>query len=207
MAGPILARAQRGAKERLMAAAYDLFSRRGVSQVGIDAILAQSGCAKASLYHHFPSKNDLVMAYLRRREALWTRGWLQTSIDQRGRTPAARLLAIFDVFDEWFHTRGFEGCSFINIMLESQPGAVHNAAAWYLSRIRAIVRAQAREAGLLNAGRFADVWHMLMKGCIVAACEGNRSAAREAREAARLILAGWNSQPAPARRRLRDRVN
>jgi AcrR family transcriptional regulator len=179
-------------RERLLDAAYDLFAANGVSQVGIDTILAKSGCAKASLYSNFESKVDLAIAFLERREAVWTRGWLEAEVKRRTSNPDERLLAIFDVFDGWFHKRTFEGCSFINVLLESKVDSpVHRAAAIHLSKIRAIVRSLARDANLREPEKFAQAWHMLMKGSIVSACEGNRNAARDAKRAARLIISGW----------------
>jgi AcrR family transcriptional regulator len=179
-------------RERLLDAAYGLFAANGVNQVGIDTILAKSGCAKASLYSNFESKVDLAIAFLDKREAVWTRAWLETEIKRRASDPKERLLAIFDVFDGWFHKKTFEGCSFINVLLESKPDSpVHHAAAVHLSKIRAIVCALAREAKLREPEKFAQAWHMLMKGSIVAACEGNHNAAREAKCAARLIIDGW----------------
>ena len=56
------------------------------------------------------------IAFLDKREAVWTRGWLETEIKRRAKTPEGRLLAIFDVFDGWFHKKSFEGCSFINVL-------------------------------------------------------------------------------------------
>jgi AcrR family transcriptional regulator len=179
-------------RQRLIDAAYDLFAADGVNQVGIDTILAKSGCAKASLYSNFNSKVDLAIAFLDRREALWTRGWLEAEIKRRAANPRARLLAIFDVFDGWFRKKSFEGCSFINVLLESKTGSpVHHAAAIHLAKIRAIIRGLAEEADLREPEKFAQAWHMLMKGSIVAACEGNRNAAREAKYAARFVLDNW----------------
>jgi AcrR family transcriptional regulator len=179
-------------RERLLAAAYELFAANGISQVGIDTILAKSRCAKASLYGNFRSKVDLVIAFLDRREAVWTRGWFEVEINRRASTPDERLLAIFDVFDGWFHKRAFEGCSFINVLLESDvESPVHRAAAIHLSKVRAIVCDLAREAHLREPVEFAQAWQMLMSGSIVSACEGNRNAARDAKRAARLIIAGW----------------
>ena len=179
-------------RQRLINAAYDLFSRDGVSQVGIDTILAKSGCAKASLYSNFKTKVDLAIAFLDRREAIWTRGWLESEIKCRASTPEGRLLAIFDVFDGWFHKKSFEGCSFINVLLESKVNSpVRKAAATHLAKIRAIVRGLAQEANLREPEKFAQAWHMLMKGSIVSAGEGNRNAARDAKCAARLVLDGW----------------
>jgi AcrR family transcriptional regulator len=178
-------------RERLLATAYDLFAANGVGQVGIDRILARSGCAKASLYSHFRSKDDLAIAFLDRREAVWTRGWLEAEIDRRASIPEEKLLAIFDVLDGWFRKRTFEGCSFIKVLLESSRGRVHRAAAMHLSKIRAIVRGLAREAHLRDPDAFAQAWQMLMSGSIVSASEGNRNAARDAKRAARLTLRGW----------------
>ena len=194
-------------RERLISAAYDLFSREGVSQVGIDTILAKAGCAKASLYGNFKTKVDLAIAFLDRREAVWTRAWLESEIKHLARTPEARLLAIFDVFDGWFHKKSFEGCSFINVLLESKVDSpVRKAAAIHLARIRAIVRGLAEEANLREPEKFAQAWHMLMKGSIVAAGEGNRNAARDAKCAARLVLNGWKRKnkraPASSKQRL-----
>src|SRR5260370_12762661 len=129
-------------RERLLDAAYDLFATNGISQVGIDTILAKSGCAKASLYSNFQSKVDLAVAFLDRREAVWTRGWLEAEIKRRASDPERRLLAIFDVFDGWVRKRTFEGCSFINALLESEadsPG--HHAAAGHFWKIWALFRA------------------------------------------------------------------
>jgi AcrR family transcriptional regulator len=179
-------------RERLLDAAYDLFATNGVGQVGIDTILAKSGCAKASLYSNFGSKVDLAIAFLEKREALWTREWLEAEVKRRASDPNERLLAIFDVFDGWFRKRTFEGCSFINVLLESNlDSPVRRAAAVHLSKIRAIVRGLAEDANLAEPEKFAQAWHMLMKGSIISACEGNRNAAREAKCAARLIIDGW----------------
>ena len=179
-------------RQRLIDAAYDLFSRDGVSQVGIDAILAKSGCANASLYSNFKTKVELAIAFLDKREAAWTRGWLEAEIKRRAKTPDGQLLAIFDVFDGWFHKKSFEGCSFINVLLESKiDSPIRKAAAIHLAKIRAIVCGLAEEANLRESETFAQAWHMLMKGSIVSAGEGNRNAAREAKRAARLVLDGW----------------
>ena len=179
-------------RERLLGAAYDLFSRNGVDKVGIDTILAKSGCAKASLYGNFSSKVDLAIAFLDRREAVWTRGWLEAEVKRRASTPDGRLLAVFDVFDGWFRKKTFEGCSFINVLLGSDiDSPVRRAAAIHLAKIRAIIHGLAKDAHLRDPVKFAQAWHMLMKGSIVSAGEGNKNAARDAKRAAQLILDGW----------------
>jgi AcrR family transcriptional regulator len=186
---------ERTARDRILDAAYALFAREGVAQVGVDTIIARSGCCKASLYNQFGSKDGLALAFLDRREERWTRGWLEAEIVRRAKTPGGRLLAIFDVFDDWFRTPSFEGCSFVNVLLESPQGsAVRRAAAEHLERIRGILRGLAQAEGLAEPERFVHVWHILMKGSIVTAGEGHRGAARDARRAAELVLAGWPRQ-------------
>src|SRR5262245_31080619 len=95
------ARAGSSARDRVLAAAYDLFSRHGIRAVGIDAIIEHSQVARMTLYRHFESKEELVLAFLRQRESLWTTAWLTVEVERRAATPRERLLAIFDVFGEW----------------------------------------------------------------------------------------------------------
>src|SRR5207302_6754941 len=90
--------------------AYEMFSARGVRDVGIDEVIERAGVAKATLYHHFPSKDDLVLAFLERREQRWALEWVETEARERGTTPEDQLLAIFDLYNEWFHDADFEGC-------------------------------------------------------------------------------------------------
>ncbi|MPZ86228.1 MAG: TetR family transcriptional regulator, partial [Actinophytocola sp.] len=99
-------------RDRVSRAAYELFSREGTAAVGVDAIIAKAGTAKMTLYRNFPSKTDLILDFLQRRERLWTEEWLQAESQRRGTTPAEQLLAIFDVFGEWFAKPDFEGCAF-----------------------------------------------------------------------------------------------
>ena len=96
---------RRPARERILSTAYALFTRRGVRAVGIDEIISQSGVAKATMYRHFPTKNDLVLAVLQRREQLWTVDLVERQSRLRGSTPEEQLLAIFDVFHDWFQKR------------------------------------------------------------------------------------------------------
>jgi AcrR family transcriptional regulator len=185
-----------GARERILETAYELFSQHGIRAVGVDAIIQQSGVARMTLYRHFASKDALVLAFLERREQRWTQDWLQHEVRERATEPAERLLAIFDVFDAWFRRTDFEGCSFINVLLEiADPQSdLHRASASYLAEIRGFVAGLADEAGVAEPEALAHKWHILMKGSIVAAGEGDREAARRAREVAALVL-----QDAPRR--------
>jgi AcrR family transcriptional regulator len=178
------------ARERILQAAYERFSRQGIRAVGIDAIIEQSGVARMTLYRHFPSKDALVLAFLERREELWTKNWLQREVELRAEGPRAQLLAIFDVFDAWFQRDDFEGCSFVNVLLEiNEPThPLNRASRDHLANIRDFVERLAAGAAIADPPAFAHQWHILMKGSIVAAGEGDRQAARRAREIAALLL-------------------
>ena len=178
-------------RQRLLESAYALFSRRGVRAVGVDEVIERAAVAKATLYRHFPSKNELVLAFLRRREELWTRSWLQQEVERSAQAPAERLLAVFDVFDKWFRRSDFEGCSFLKVLLEHDDRGhpVRKAAEAHIKTIRAFLRRLAKDAGVRDAHAFARQMQMVMMGSIVAAYAGDRDAARRARELGSLLLA------------------
>ena len=182
-------RGRRPARERLLETAYAMFSARGVRDVGVDEVVERAGVAKATLYAHFPSKDDLVLAFLEEREQRWTLDWVEAEARGRGSEPEEQLLAIFDLFDEWFHRDDFEGCAFINVMLEMGPDhPAGSASVRHLENIRELVRRLAEEAGLRDPSSFASSWHILMKGSIVQAVEGDLDAAMRAKSMARRLI-------------------
>ena len=186
-----------GGRERILDTAYELFSRHGTRAVGVDRIIAEAGTAKMTLYRNFASKDALIVAFLAAREERWTRGWLQAEVERRADTPAAMLLAIFDVFGEWFGLPDFEGCSFINVMLEldDPESPVRRESVRQLHEIRGFIGDLARQAGVEGVDGFARQWHILMKGSIVAAAEGDRQAGARARELGTLLLAHHGITP------------
>jgi AcrR family transcriptional regulator len=188
--GQTVAPVSSAARQRILDSAYELFSRRGIRAVGIDEVITNASVAKATLYRHFDSKDALVLAFLQQREQLWTRNWVEAEARRRGDTPEEQLLAIFDLFDEWFRKDDFEGCSFINVLLEmnDRESVVGKASTQHLITIRSIIRTLAEEAHLRDPDQFAHSWHILMKGSIVAAGEGDREAARRAQAMARLLI-------------------
>jgi AcrR family transcriptional regulator len=176
-------------RERILETSYELFSRRGIRGVGIEEVIELAGVAKATLYRHFPSKDHLVLAFLERREQQWTHGFVEAGARARGTTPEEQLLAIFDVFDEWFRRDDFEACSFINVLLEmGAPHPAGEASVRHLENIRSVVRDLADEAGIEDTDAFARSWHILMKGSIVSAAEGDADAAQRAKSMARLLI-------------------
>ena len=177
------------ARERILDSAYELFSTHGVRAVGVDDVIVRAAVAKATLYRHFPSKDALVLAFLERREEVWTHGWIEAEVRRRAATSQDRLLAIFDLFDEWFRRDDFEGCSFIRILLESnRDGAVARACGVQLERIRNVLRGFAVAAGLRDVDNFAHAFHILMQGAVAHAEEGDIDAAKRAQSMARDLI-------------------
>jgi AcrR family transcriptional regulator len=189
---PIRSGRQAGsARERILDTAYELFSRNGIRAVGIGRIIKESGVARMSLYNNFDSKDELVLAFLELREERWTRGWLEAEAKRLAATnPAERPLALFDALDDWFHRDDFEGCSFINSLLEihdtSDP--IAEATVRHLEAIRAMVEHFVEQAGVASPEKVAYQLQILMMGAIVSARRGDLKAARRARELAELLL-------------------
>lgn len=182
MQAPDAAGATPNARERILATSYRLFARRGILGVGVDEVIERSHVAKATFYKHFPSKNDLVLAYLGRREREWTIGLVEAGSEKLGDTPEERLLAIFDVFDEWFRSDDFDGIAFITVLLEmGRSHPLGEASIQHLANLRGIVSARAADAGLRDPEEFARSWQILMKGSIIAALEGDTGAAPRAK--------------------------
>jgi AcrR family transcriptional regulator len=186
-----------GGRERVIQAAYALFTRHGTRTVGIDTVIAAARVAKMTLYRHFPSKDELILAYLVRRANLWTYQWLQAEIVRRGMTPVEQLLAVFDAFDEWFARADFEGCPFLTTMLEVSDNhhPVRQASVAHLASIRCFLRDLAVAAGIDDPDGFSHQWHLLMKGAIMAAEEGDTRAAQRARKLGVLLLRHHRIEP------------
>jgi AcrR family transcriptional regulator len=180
---------ERGPRERLLDTAYELFSRRGIRGVGIEEVIEHAGVAKATLYRHFPSKDDLVLAFLERRHQHWTDDIHEAQTRYSDGGAEDRLLAIFDVLGERFRSEEFDAYLFFNALLEM--GAEHpagRASVRHVEHIRSIVRQLADEAGLRDTEAFARSWHILMKGSIIAAAEGDPAAAEHAKAMARSLI-------------------
>ena len=177
-------------RERLLRTAYELFRQNSLKTVGVDRIVAEADVAKTTLYRHFPSKDDLAVSVLRHHEDVWTKGWLEQTIAHRGTTAGARLLGLFDAFDEWFRRDDYEGCLFARALLETGDTAspVGAAAVTGLENVRALICELAEDAGVRDPKVFAFQIQMLLLGAIVLAASGELEAARKAREVARLIL-------------------
>jgi AcrR family transcriptional regulator len=178
-----------GARERILDAAYELFSRRGIRAVGVNEVIERAGVATATLYRHFPSKDSLVLAFLDLRERRWTKDLVEAGAIRRGKSPEERLVAIFDVLDEWFHRDDFEAGSFMRVLLEFGPEhPARGASVRHLEQMRSMVRRLAEQASLRDTESFARSWHILMQGSIVAAAEGDTEAAQRSKSMGRLLI-------------------
>ncbi|MHA7241316.1 TetR/AcrR family transcriptional regulator [Arthrobacter sp. TMS1-12-1] len=149
---------------------------RGVRAVGANEIIAASAVAKATFYRHFPSKDNLIEAFFKRRQDLFTIGYLAAESLRRGTTPREQLLAIFDIFDEWFQAPDFTGCPYMRALLEASPSDRASAASLtYIKDIHSSVEASAAQMGLTHPEDFAYCWLTLMQGAVVSAVAGDTS--------------------------------
>ena len=179
------------ARERILETSYALFSRHGVNAVGVDRIVAEARVAKMTLYRHFSSKEELILAFLDLRERRWTRDWLQAEMERRAQEPAERLLAAFDTLGDWFERRDFEGCAFLRTLMEvgSSRGAVWDATIAHLGTVRSVLAGYAREAGVSEPEELARNLQMLMLGAIAGASNGDHGAATRAKPIAAAMIA------------------
>lgn len=178
------------ARERILRTAYELFSRDGVTAVGVDRIVGEAGVAKTTLYRHFRSKDDLVVAVLGRHEEIWTSGSIEREVERRATSPEQRLTVALDVFFEWLGDDSYEGCLFINSLLEVHKRSVliRNESVAAIENVHVLLTRFATEAGVRDPVGFAHQIQILFRGAIVAAVEGQVEAVDHARSLARRLL-------------------
>ena len=177
------------ARERILETAFRLFYAHGVRGVGVDTIIAASGVAKATFYKHFPSKDDLAVAYLDRVDALW-RGQLQAAAAAAGPDPRVRLVGMFDALLAVCEQDDFHGCAFINTAAESAPGSpVHARSVEHKTEVRAWVRDIAVQGGARDPAALARALNLLLDGALAeGVLDGDPSAARAAKDAAAALV-------------------
>jgi AcrR family transcriptional regulator len=187
---PPLEAADGDARERILATAYELFTQHGLVAVGVDRIVAEAGVAKTTLYRHFRSKDALAVAVLERHELLWTRRWLEPEAMRLARSPGGGPIAIFDALDEWFGQGDFEGCLFLNALLETRDRSspVRRAAVAAIENVYDVVQRLLEEAGIANADAVAHQVQIIMRGTIIAAVQGQADAVKQGRVAAQRLL-------------------
>jgi AcrR family transcriptional regulator len=154
----------RPARERILDTAFRLFYAHGPRGVGVDTVIAESGVAKATLYKHFPRKDDLVLAYLDKVDQTWF-GQLRASARAAGDEPRDQLVGMFDALSSACRRDGYHGCAFINTAAESKAGSdVHGRTVEHKNLVRAWVTDLARRAGAADAEQLGRQLTLLIDG-------------------------------------------
>jgi AcrR family transcriptional regulator len=185
------------ARERILATATRLFYAQGIRAVGVDLIIAESGVAKATFYKHFPAKDDLVVAYLDRVDAMWT-GQLHAAAEAAGDDPADQLVGLFGALSSACRTDGYRGCGFINAAAESQPGTpVHARTVAHKAAVLAWVRGLAADAGATDPDGLARSITLLLDGGLASgSLDGSPDAPAAATAAARALVTAATARAA-----------
>jgi len=177
-------------RDHLVDTALALFAREGYHATGIDRILAQAGCAKMTLYNHFKSKDELILAALRRRDEGF-RNWFMRAVEKRAASPRDRLLAVFDVLGDWCRSGEFNGCMFVNAAAEYADPAdpIHACCAEHKRLVQGYLGRLAQAAGAGDAEELAGQLMLLAEGAIVMRqTTGREDAPAQARRAAEVLL-------------------
>src|SRR5918997_838081 len=162
-------------RQRLLAAAHELFYENGICATGVSAVAERAGVTKMTLYAHIPSKDDLVAAYLEDNDLRW-REFLEESLSSYGDS-RDRLMAVCDAYREYFTAREMRGCAFVNCAAEfPDPG---HPARRVIRRHKAGVRERlwdlAAEAGAKEPEELAERLLVVLEGAYVTcALEGDR---------------------------------
>lgn len=156
-------------RDRIVAAAIELFYAHGFQGVGLDQVIAEAGVTKTTFYRHFESRDDLMVAAVKQRDAWEMVAWDRAVERIGGDDPRAQLLAVFDVLDVWFNDEKFGGCMFINTAGEfpSPTHPVHRAAAEHKRKSRDVFASLAIRAGAAEPNAFADRFALLVEGTLV----------------------------------------
>ncbi len=102
------------ARERILLTAHELFYREGIRATGIDRVIAEAGVTKVTFYRHFPSKSDLIRAFLDYRHERWM-AWFIDGLQRHGSASGdGGLAALVSTLREWFSDTNFRGCAFVN---------------------------------------------------------------------------------------------
>ena len=158
------------ARERILATAGQLFYRDGYRAVGVDTIVAESNVAKMTLYRYFPSKDDLIAAYLEESNAgFWQ--WFEQALGAPEEPTQDRLLSLFLALEALVASPACQGCPFLNAAVDfpcaEHPG--HRAALAHKQTLRTRLSQLAAEAGAREPLLLADQLHLLVDGAMMAA--------------------------------------
>jgi len=163
----------------------------------VDTVIAESGVAKATLYKHFPRKDDLILAYLDKVDSAWF-GGLRAAAAAAGDDPRAQLVGMFDALASACRRDGYHGCAFINTAAEALTGSdVHARTVAHKRAVRAWITDLAQRAGARDAGALARQLTLLLDGGLAAGVlDADPGAAEAAKAAARSLVAAAVPDPA-----------
>lgn len=177
-------------RDELVDKALRIFYANGFHATGMDRLVEETGISKTSMYKHFRSKQELILATLQLRDAQF-RDWLFRRMAALASTPREQLLAMFDALGEWCREPGFRGCLFVRAAAEFQEpeDPIRALAAAHKALLLEHLRELAEAAGAAEPALLARQLLFLEEGAIVAAqVEGCRDAAAQARAAAAALL-------------------
>ena len=177
------------ARDRILDTAFRLFYAHGPRGAGVDTVIAESGVAKATLYKHFPRKDDLVLAYLDKVDVIWF-GQLRAAARAAGDDPGDQLVGMFDALASACRREGFHGCAFINTAAETPAGSdVHARTVEHKNVVRAWVTDLARRHGAADPELLARQLTLLIDGGLSAGVlDADPGSAAAAQEAARVLV-------------------
>ncbi|SBT64109.1 transcriptional regulator, TetR family [Micromonospora sediminicola] len=177
------------ARDRILETAFRLFYAYGPRGVGVDTVIAESGVAKATLYKHFPRKDDLVLAYLDKVDLAWS-GALRDAAREAGDDPRAQLVGMFDALGGACRREGYHGCAFINTAAESPAGsAVHARTVAHKNAVRTWVTDLARQAGAAEPELLARQLTLLLDGGLAGGVlDGDPAVADAAKRSAHALI-------------------
>ncbi|MEV4542171.1 TetR/AcrR family transcriptional regulator [Micromonospora echinaurantiaca] len=177
------------ARERILDTAFRLFYAHGPRGVGVDTVIAESGVAKATLYKHFPRKDDLVLAYLDKVDQTWF-GQLRAAARAGGDDPRDQLVGMFDALASACRREGYHGCAFINTAAESEAGSdVHARTVEHKRVVLVWVTDLARRAGAADPARLARQLTLLLDGGLSAGVlDADPEIPETAKAAARVLV-------------------
>lgn len=178
-------------RDILVSKALQVFYRNGFHATGMEKLVAETGVSKTSMYKHFRTKDELILAALRLRDEKF-RNWMTRRMEELGSTPGEQLLAMFDALGEWFEQEDFSSCMFIKAAGEypERDNPIHATSAEHKRLIQNYLVDLGRRAGAEDPERLARQLLLLKEGAIVTAhVQGPDGVATEARAMAEAILA------------------
>ncbi len=177
-------------RDQIVDVAMDLFYQGGFNATGVDKISVESGVTKKTIYAHFKSKDELILATLRKRDELFRNKFMR-SVERLGKGPRERLDAVFDTIDEWFNSKTFSGCMFINASAEfsAQDNPCHLVCMEHKRLMFDYIRALAFNAGAKNPDELSEELNFLIEGATVQAhvC-GDKKAGIKAKKMAQFFI-------------------